>query len=146
MDLGKLGKKITMMHLVIAVAILVGLYFMGVLQFFMGAVVADIEVESALCRIPGETWSPETLKCQCQPGYGYSFTSPEAVPETFEEAAIIQTGWNCVPLAAEPTATAEKPAGAPVEESIYTAKNVTLGIAIIAGAIVLALVIRKKKK
>lgn len=137
MDVKKLVKQIpTTYWIVIIAAVIVGLYFMGALKFFMGAVVADVAEETKTCRIAGETWSPETLKCQCPAGQGYEFGALDKGG----------SGWTCVPLVAAPTATTEKPAAASTEKaSMFSGNNMFLGIAIILGAIVFAMVVRKKK-
>lgn len=136
MDIQGLLNKVRWQHVAILVAILVGLYFTGVLQAFFGSIVmANIEVETKTCRIAGETWSPDTLKCQCPVGQGYEYGPLERGGN----------GWNCIPLSVSSTATVEKPAAAEAETSKFTAPNVFLGVAIILGAILAAFVIRKKK-
>jgi hypothetical protein len=134
MNIEKYTKKIGVYHILIAVAIIVGLFYMGVIQSFFGAVVANQEVETAQCRISGEVWSPDTLKCQCPSGMGY---------ETNVIRDASGSMYKCAPLTA--TVTAEKPAAAVAEDTQAKSQNMLIGAGIIAAGIVGAVLLYKRK-
>jgi hypothetical protein len=149
-NIKKYFKRFEWYHLAMVVAIIGVLWWAGLLQGFFGAiVVANPELESSLCRIHGEYWNPDTVKCECHAGFEHQWS---------EELRA----WGCVPIkgyeatsgpaTGAPGAQATTPGATetpvvvapPPQESIFSAKNVMVGVLIIMGIILVALVLKKK--